>query len=72
MSDVVENAETNGKLPTPYNVDSFQKRLNQFQQLIRHLTLQDVEATAEERRQQITGLKGRLLLQNLLIRAPML
>ena len=39
----------------PYTVGSFQNKLNQFQDLMKDITLQDVEATPEEKRQMITG-----------------
>ena len=40
----------------PYTVGTFQKRLNDFEEFIKEITLQDVEATPEERRQMITGM----------------
>ncbi|XP_013386064.1 WD repeat-containing protein 64-like [Lingula anatina] len=43
-----------GPLQRPYTLGSFQKKLQDFQVLIKSLTLQDVEATPEERRQLIT------------------
>ena len=42
-------------LQRPYTLGTFQKRLNEFEELIKEITLQDVEATPEERRQLITG-----------------
>ncbi len=42
-------------LARPFTAGSFQKRLEEFAQFIRDVTLQDVEATAEERREMITG-----------------
>lgn len=39
----------------PYTVGSFQNKLTQFQDLMKDITLQDVEATPEEKRQMITG-----------------
>ena len=39
----------------PYTVGTFQKRLNDFEDFIKEITLQDVEATPEERRQMIAG-----------------
>ena len=47
--------ERPGALPRPYTSGTFQKRLTDFEELIKELTLQDVEATPEERRQMITG-----------------
>ena len=44
-----------GGLQRPYTHGSFQQRLNDFDDLIKEITLQDVEATPEERRQMITG-----------------
>ena len=44
-----------GGLPRPYTHGSFRTKLLEFQELIKELTLQDVEATPEERRQMITG-----------------
>ncbi|WAR20511.1 WDR64-like protein [Mya arenaria] len=38
----------------PYTVGSFQAKLNQFEELMKEITLQDVEATPEEKRQMIT------------------
>ncbi|XP_025104854.1 WD repeat-containing protein 64-like isoform X2 [Pomacea canaliculata] len=38
----------------PYTMGTFESKLNRFQELIRDLTYQDVEATPEERRQWIT------------------
>lgn len=38
----------------PYTVGSFQNKLTQFQDLMKDITLQDVEATPEEKRQMIT------------------
>ncbi|XP_052272714.1 WD repeat-containing protein 64-like isoform X3 [Dreissena polymorpha] len=38
----------------PYTVGSFQAKLNQFEELMKEITLQDLEATAEEKRQMIT------------------
>jgi len=46
--------ETEGS-ERPYTVGSFQAKLNQFQELMKEITLQDVEATPEEKRQMITG-----------------
>ncbi|XP_064622276.1 WD repeat-containing protein 64-like isoform X2 [Lineus longissimus] len=43
-----------GTLPRPYTLGTFQKRLNDFSDLMKELTLQDMEATPEERRQLIT------------------
>ncbi|KAH3845799.1 hypothetical protein DPMN_088088 [Dreissena polymorpha] len=40
----------------PYTVGSFQAKLNQFEELMKEITLQDLEATAEEKRQMITGI----------------
>ena len=45
-----------GGLQRPYTQGSFQTRLNEFEDLIKEITLQDVEATPEERRQMITGM----------------
>ena len=42
-------------LPRPYTQGTFSKKLQDFEELIREITLQDVEATPEERRQRITG-----------------
>jgi hypothetical protein len=42
-------------LARPYTLGTFQKRLVEFEELIRELTLQGVEASPEERRQMITG-----------------
>ena len=42
-------------LHRPYTQGTFQSRLDEFEELIKELTLQDVEATPEERRQMITG-----------------
>lgn len=39
----------------PFNDDTFQNKVNQFYALIKELTLQDVEASPEERRQTIAG-----------------
>lgn len=39
----------------PYTVGSFQTKLDQFHELMKEITLQDVEATPEEKRQMITG-----------------
>lgn len=47
--------ETEGS-DRPYTVGSFQAKLNQFQELMKEITLQDVEATPEEKRQMITGM----------------
>ena len=44
-----------GLLPRPYTQGTFQSRLEEFEDLIKEITLQDVEATPEERRQMITG-----------------
>ncbi|KAL3874237.1 hypothetical protein ACJMK2_037280 [Sinanodonta woodiana] len=41
-------------LQRPYTVGTFQTKLNEFQELMKDITLQDVEATPEERRQMIT------------------
>ncbi|ESP02905.1 hypothetical protein LOTGIDRAFT_230398 [Lottia gigantea] len=41
-------------LSRPFTNGTFQMRLNQFEDLIRDLTYQDAEATAEERRHMIT------------------
>ncbi|ELT96575.1 hypothetical protein CAPTEDRAFT_219855 [Capitella teleta] len=41
-------------LHRPYTQGTFQSRLDEFKELIKELTLQDVEATPEERRQMIT------------------
>ncbi|KAL4237521.1 WD repeat-containing protein 64 [Mactra antiquata] len=38
----------------PYTVGSFQTKLDQFHELMKEITLQDVEATPEEKRQMIT------------------
>lgn len=48
------SGETEGS-DRPYTVGSFQAKLNQFQELMKEITLQDVEATPEEKRQMITG-----------------
>lgn len=51
-------AEESGEvLARPYTVGTFQTRLNAFQDFIKDITFQDVEATPEERRQMITGIK---------------
>ena len=47
--------EKAGGLARPYTQGTFQTRLHEFEELIKELTLQDVEATPEERRQMITG-----------------
>lgn len=47
--------ERQGALPRPYTQGTFQQRLVDFEELISELTLQDVEASPEERRQMITG-----------------
>ena len=44
-----------GSLQRPYTQGTFQSRLDEFEDLIKEITLQDVEATPEERRQMITG-----------------
>lgn len=44
-----------GVLHRPYTVGTFQRKLLDFEELIKELTLQDIEATPEERRQLITG-----------------
>ncbi|KAK2191768.1 hypothetical protein NP493_46g07030 [Ridgeia piscesae] len=49
-----EIGEKTGVLQRPYTVGTFQRRLREFQELIKELTLQDVEASPEERRQMIT------------------
>lgn len=54
------SGETEGS-DRPYTVGSFQAKLNQFQDLMKEITLQDIEATPEEKRQMITG--DRLILQ---------
>ncbi|CAH1792147.1 unnamed protein product [Owenia fusiformis] len=41
-------------LQRPYTHGTFQQKLTEFEELIKELTLQDVEATPEERRQLIT------------------
>ena len=53
-SDVIGPGEGKG-LQRPYTLGTFQARLNDFQDLMREITLQDVEATADERRQMISG-----------------
>ena len=50
--------ERHGALPRPYTSGTFQKRLTDFEDLIKELTLQDVEASPEERRQMITGMQN--------------
>lgn len=50
-----EIGEKTGVLQRPYTVGTFQRRLREFQELIKELTLQDVEASPDERRQMITG-----------------
>ena len=52
--DLTNPGESKG-LQRPYTLGTFQKRLNEFQDLMKEITLQDVEATAEERRQMISG-----------------
>ena len=47
-----------GGLPRPYTQGTFHNKLKEFEELIKELTLQDVEATPEERRQMITGRLG--------------
>ena len=47
--------ERQGALPRPYTQGTFHKRLEDFEELIKELTLQDMEATPDERRQMITG-----------------
>jgi hypothetical protein len=42
-------------LQRPYTVGTFQMKLDEFKELIKELTLQNVAATPEERRQMITG-----------------
>ncbi|KAI0210520.1 WD repeat-containing protein 64 [Lamellibrachia satsuma] len=49
-----EIGEKTGVLQRPYTVGTFQRRLREFQELIKELTLQDVEASPDERRQMIT------------------
>ena len=44
-----------GKLPRPYTVNTFHEKITQFNEMIREITLQDMEATPEERRQIIAG-----------------
>ena len=51
----IETKGGGGGLPRPYTQGSFHNKLKEFDELIKELTLQDVEATAEERRQIITG-----------------
>lgn len=53
MSEVVE--QTGDGLARPYTVGTFQTRLDKFENFIKDITYQDVEATPEERRQWITG-----------------
>ena len=38
-----------------YSLGSFQRRLEDWEELLREMTFKDVEATSEERRQMITG-----------------
>ncbi|XP_053404636.1 WD repeat-containing protein 64-like isoform X4 [Mercenaria mercenaria] len=47
------SGETEGS-ERPYTVGSFQTKLDQFHELMKEITLQDVEATPEEKRQMIT------------------
>ena len=51
----VIEAKGAGDLQRPYTQGSFHNKLQEFDELIKELTLQDVEATPEERRQMITG-----------------
>ena len=44
-----------GKLPRPYTVNTFHEKITQFNEMIREITLPDMEATPEERRQIIAG-----------------
>jgi len=44
-----------GKLRRPFTGNSFQEKINQFYEIMNSITLQDMEATAEERRQIIAG-----------------
>jgi len=53
MSTSLDNAAPG--LSRPYTLGTFQKRLHDFEDLIRELTLKDIEATPDERRQLITG-----------------
>lgn len=39
----------------PFSNEEFEGKLEKFRELIREITLQDYEATPEERRQIITG-----------------
>lgn len=55
-------AQTEEGLQRPFTQGTFQKRLYDFEELMKEVTLQDVEATPEERRQMITGLTPRSLL----------
>lgn len=52
MSTIGEGVEG---LQRPYTVGSFQTKLNEFQDLLKDITYQDMDATPEERRQKITG-----------------
>ncbi|KAK2162661.1 hypothetical protein LSH36_94g03012 [Paralvinella palmiformis] len=52
MSTSLDNAAPG--LSRPYTLGTFQKRLHDFEDLIRELTLKDIEATPDERRQLIT------------------
>ena len=53
MSELTE--QPGDGLNRPYTVGTFQHKLDKFQDFIKDITFQDVEATPEERRQMITG-----------------
>ena len=52
----MEPANSNINLSLLLNDDSFQEKINQFYSFIQEVTLQDMEATNEERRQIMAGL----------------
>ena len=51
----MEPANSNINLSLLLNDDSFQEKINQFYSFIQEVTLQDMEATNEERRQIMAG-----------------
>lgn len=44
-----------GKLPRPFTDKSFEEKITRFHSMMREITLQDMEASPEERRQIIAG-----------------
>lgn len=55
MATAATLAEADAALRRPYTINTFQQRLQDFEQLIKEITLQGVEGTPEERRQRIAG-----------------